>query len=343
MLYIIVSTYRDSLQVIATLSYLISIASEDIHIIISDCSGSQSKMAFIKNIEQQNPFVSVLINDNRVPLYKDISSIIIEKTAPDSFISIVGDDDIFSLDYIIHSADLLQKNIGAVCSYGNYIVCQTNQNIFIDSRNALENIATERIKKGFNPNYFNTMFFAIFRHSALMPWANFTQNHPIPAVFFDFIHNLSLMAQGKIMTHHHGHYLWTGENWDTPEKNQQSRIRHYQTIGIHENFHLFHDLHFAVECANFLLGKYSPVTDSSEKEACAQIAWERCIERFRPMVQQNEGLFVHILSPHPKAVESLKQLYHLTHCNHSQRTAWFANIVEVFSADIANRYRLFFQ
>lgn len=338
MLTIIVSTYRDSQQVLANIRYLSGLAANNVKVIISDCSNSENKQKLITSLANNNINIKSQIHNYKIPLYTDISKIILEKTSESDFIAIVGDDDLFSIDYVFESVNTLNENIDAVCSYGNYVISLTNKKLFIDSRSSLENNAIERISKGFSPNYFNTMFFAVFRRNALLSWANFTESHPIPAVFFDFIHCLSLMAQGKIITHQKGHYLWTGENWDTPASNANSRSRHYQNLGLPEAFTLFHDLHFAIEIANFFLGKYKPIANHQENLICAQHGWDQCMSRFRNQLNSNQQLYVSALNGNQIALSALQALYHQNQCDKSENIQQFVNIISHFSPEHGRKY-----
>lgn len=341
MLSLIVSTYRSDRQVEANLAYLDTFADEDLHIVFSDCSGDPKKHEYLLRLSAENPCIKAILHPARVSLYSDISSLIRLHTADSEYIAICGDDDYVSLDYLRHSLSVLKAQKQAVCSLGNYIICLSNKSTAIDSRSFMENSALERVRNGFTPKAYNTFFFAVFRHKALLPWANFCADHPLIAGFFDFIHCISLLAQGKIIAHDHGHYLWTGENWETAEKQMDSRERHYQAAGVPRNFYTFHHLHFAMECVNFLLGRHSPVKDNNEALACAQIAWDRCMELYKKDVRLNEATYLQLLKHRSQAIEALRHLIHLPACNDPQRIACFVEILSCFSVPMAQRYREF--
>ena len=149
-------------------------------------------------------------------------------------------------------------------------------------RDIIEASPVARLAYGFDPNRFNTMFFTVFRRSVMTPWLNFCNGHPMPGPFLDFIHCWSLLAQGMVRCHQRGFYLWTAENWDTPDSSLRNRVRYYNAVGLPDAFHLFHDLHFAVEGLLFFLGEHSPITDWDTRIACAQAVWSRCMDRLWP-------------------------------------------------------------
>jgi hypothetical protein len=199
----------------------------------------------------------------------------------------------------------------------------------------------DRLRNGFTPTVYNTFFFAVFRREAMLPWASFCIDHPLIASFFDFIHCISLMAQGKVVAHDQGHYLWTAENWDTPEKKLRSLEHHFSDAGVSRSFSAFNDLHFAMEGANFLLGRHSPLKTSEEKSACAQIVWDRCMDRFRTDLIKHQDLFQRLIGQRPAAVEALLGLFRIQACDDSRRIDYFAEILACFSEPLAERYRVF--
>lgn len=341
MFVLIVPTYRSDLQVLANLAYLAALAGEDLGVVISDCSGDAAKREYLSRLASANPHVRVILNDWKVPLFADVCRAVLQDAGSAEFVGICGDDDYVTLTYIRHSLTLLRDDPGVVCSYGSFIVCQSSQNIFVQSPSVMAERAAERISAGFNPNSFNTAWFAVFRRQALVPWTAFCANHPLMAPFFDFIHYISLLAQGKVKTHNLGYYFWTAENWDTPEKNWKSRSRYYAVAGVPDKFVYFHDLHFATECANYLLGKHSPLVDPQERLSCAQVAWDICINRFRIDLGNNRQFFRELLGGRPAPVEALHDIVNLQSCAGTSRIDWFATILGVFSADCASRYRQF--
>jgi glycosyltransferase domain-containing protein len=334
---LLIPTYRNSTQNIATLSYLSTFSSPDLHVFISDCSLNPEKHQQLKVLENLHEFVKIIYQTENIPLYRDVVNML-EVTKDYDFVGIVPDDDYVSLSYIQKSIDTLQQSDDCVCSYGNYLIYQSNGSAFRDSRSAIEETARDRVNTGFNPNYFNTMFFAVFRRSAMQSWMNFCKDHPMISSFFDFLHCLSLMAQGKVICHTEGNFLWTGENWDTPEANGKTRARYYTQIGLSEEFAYFHDLHFAVEGVNFLTGKHSPLSDPVEKVACAQVVWSRCMERFKNDVYRNSTLFEQCLGASPFAIQALNNLLAQEQCDEKNILRWFSEILSVFSFQKSQEY-----
>ncbi len=334
---LLVPTLRSEQQNLATLSYLAALSSPTLHVVISDCSTDPDKHAFLYQLKTYHPYLTVLCRDNKYPLYQDICNMLIYAKDYD-YVAIAPDDDYASLSFYSKALEVLESNPDAVCSYGNYVIYQTSGYTFRDSRMATEATAEERIAAGFNPNYFNTMFFATFRRSAMEPWLNFVQNHPLISSFFDFLHCISIMVQGKVICHTAGNFLWTGENSDTSEANSKTRARYYIQSGLPEEFSLFHDLHFAVEGVSFLLGENSPLADRANQEKCAHIVWGRCMDRFRNDVERNTQLFQECLQQSEFAIVALNNLLSQTDCTDRKILNWFADILALFSTKKSKEY-----
>ena len=280
----------------------------------------------------------MIIRSQRVPLYQDVVALL-ETVDSYRYVAICADDDYMSLDYLVQSIDVLEHDSAAVCSAGNYLVWSSKSGtIQLDARDSTEASPVARLQKSFDPDRFNTMFFAVFRRTAMTPWVNFCKGHPMVAPFFDFIHYWSLLAQGTVRCHQQGFYLWTGENWDTFGNNYHSRARYYTDIGLQGNFKLFHDLHFAVEGLHFFLGEHSPVHDHDTRIACAQAVWSRCMARFCRNVRRYPPKF---LDPVRDSPEALEALHFLAQPNDSQPTILidrFVTIIAAFSEQHAKHY-----
>jgi hypothetical protein len=243
---LLVPTYRTTPQILANLAYLAALSSHDIRVFISDCSGDATKREHVMRLRDAHPLCDVRIRPQRTPLYRDVVGLL-ETASSYPYVAICADDDYVSLDYLVHSIDVLEQDRAAVCSSGNYLIWNSNGTIQRASRDSTEHSPLARLQKSFDPNRFDTVFFAVFRRSAMTPWLNFCKGHPMIGPFFDFIHYWSLLAQGTVRCHQKGFYLWTGENWDTTDSNYRSRARYYKDIGLPDVFASFHDLHFAIE------------------------------------------------------------------------------------------------
>ena len=332
---LLVPTYRHSPQIAANLTYLAALSCPDIRVFISDCSGDADKHSYLRRLQADHPFLQVIVRPQRVQLYADVAALL-ETVEAYRYVAICGDDDYLSLDYLTQSVDVLEHDSATVCSYGNYLVW-LNKNIFLGSPDVTELSPVARLAHGFDPNRYNTLFFAVFRRSAMAPWLNFCNGHPMPGPFLDFIHYWSLLAQGKVRCHQRGFYLWTGENWETPDSYQRSRARYYAAVGLPDAFEPFHDLHFAVEGLHFFLGEHSPITDRNTRIACAQIVWSRCMSRFRLYFSHHDRC-LEALRPAPLALDAVRHLVREATLDVDRIIDWFTTVVAMFSEPHANAY-----
>jgi len=200
-----------------------------------------------------------------------------------------------------------------------------------------------RVQQAFAANAFDRLFFAVFRRSAMQPWINFCTGHPLIGAFFDAIHQCSLLAQGTVRYQSSGFYLWTGENWDTEEKNQAAKSRYYVDAGLDPEFANFHDLHFGVEGINFFIGEHCPITHLGTRLACAQAVWSSCMESFREQVRRAEEGYSEAMSVSPLALDALRFLLQKENCDDRQILDAFEAILAVFSAPLAKAYGAHFR
>jgi hypothetical protein len=333
---VLVPTLRKSPQVMANLSYLAAISSERCRVMISDCSTDPEKHAYLVKLQELHPLLQLALRAESTPLYQDIAESL-PMAAPSRYTAICADDDLMSLDYLLRSVEMLERDSTAVCSYGNFLSWRGGQ-LFIERLESPEPTPVARLQNAFNPSSFNSLLFTVVRRAAMQPWVDFCKDHVMIGPFFDFVHFWSLLAQGKILCHPKGFYLWTGENWDSPEKNFATRARYYTRVGLHDAFTLFHDLHFAVEGLNFLLGRYSPIVDVHARVPCSQIVWSRCMERFRQRLKTDEPRYFGVLRNNAHAIDALRLLLQQNSCEDPRIIEWFSAVVAAFSPALARRY-----
>jgi glycosyltransferase domain-containing protein len=337
---VLVPTYRKTPQVLANLAYLAALSSPEIHFLISDCSADPEKKDYLNRLEREHPCVSVVCRPQRTPLYRDLVTLL-EQARYYDYVSICADDDYISLPYLTQSIELLDNDKAAVCAYGNYLLW-VNGNIDVDSWEATDSSPVTRLQSVFEPTRFNTLLFSVFRRSAMQPWINFCTDHPMIAAFFDFIHLSSLLVQGTIRHQPNGFYLWTGENWDTSNKNYESKARYYCDVGLPAKFTAFHDLHFAIEGINFFVGEYCPILDLNTRLACAQTIWSRCMTLFRKKVYAQEEDYAQMIAGSSLAIDALRFLLQKEACDDTQILSAFEAILAVFSEPLAKEYAIRF-
>jgi hypothetical protein len=333
---LLVPSYRKTQQVLANLSYLAALSSEKMHVWISDCSGDRGKQDYLKRLKKEHPFVRLLLREGRVPLYPDVAAAMNEMRSY-AYVSICADDDYVSLPYLEGSIELLENDASCVCAFGNYIGW-LNGVLGQDIWETTDGSPADRLQRAFNPGAFNRLFFAVFRRSAMQPWINFCDGHPLVGAFFDAIHFCSLVVQGPVRQHTNGFYFWTGENWDTQEKNYETKSRYYRDAGLPGEFAAFNDLHFGMEGISFFVGEHSPISDLNMRLACAQAIWAGCMSTFRDGVNAHEDFYFPLLVASPKAVESLRFLLEMENCAVRQALVAFEAILAVFSAPLAEQY-----
>jgi len=337
----LVPTYRKTPQIMANLAYLAALSSPNLHVWISDCSADREKKTYLDRLKNEHPFLKLLFHKERVPLYKDVAASLALMQSYD-YLSICADDDYVSLPYIEGSIEVLESDSGCVCSFGNYLLWLKGS-VHFQAVSVTNSSPVIRLQQAFGANAFNRLFFAVFRRSAMQPWINFCTGHPLIGAFFDAIHHGSLLAQGTVRHQTSGFYLWTGENWDTEEKNHEVKSRYYADAGLDPEFANFHDLHFAVEGINFFVGEHCPISHLGTRLACAQAIWSSCMASFKAHVLSAEQGYSEALAISPLAQDALRFLLQKENCDDQQILDAFEAILAVFSAPLAKAYGAHFR
>jgi hypothetical protein len=170
---LLVPTYRNTPQilVLANLTYLTALSSQNIRVFISDSSGDATKRDHLVRLQHAYPFCDLRIRLERTPLYQDVVALLkLARSYP--YVALCADDDYMSLDYLLRSVDVLERDRAAVCSAGNYLVWLSNGTIQLAARESTETSPVVPLQK-FDPNSFNTMFFCGVSTQCYEPVAQF--------------------------------------------------------------------------------------------------------------------------------------------------------------------------
>jgi glycosyltransferase domain-containing protein len=334
---IIVPTHRDTLYARATLSYLAHFADDRNSVIIADNSVSPEKHDFLQRLKRDHPGVQLHLHPENIGGMQNLF-FLLENSADSEYLFICSDDDSLSLEFVTTSLEMLENNPSASAAAGHLLGLLTDGNHITEQFKLTQGDPYARLNAWFDPNSFNLVAYSVFRRTAIQPWVDFCRDHPMRACFFDRLICMSTISSGQLVRHANGAYLWSAGNWDTPEANWKSRMRWYVDAGVSENFTHYMDLHFAVESAAFLLCEHSPVVDKALRSQCANIVWERCMNRFRQTVMQNEAAYAAPFATFPDAFDALKILFNHQTAPDVALLMHFPLVLAAFSPDAAAKY-----
>jgi hypothetical protein len=337
---ILVMTHRTGQEELANLSYLASCSRSDLLVYIGDNSASPQKHQYLRALKSINPHVQLILHPQNVGGYHNILSLLDASSGID-IITFATDDDRVSLSYIDRGIKDLRANPDIARSAGLMARVNSQGSISQDNKSALSSKASERFLEYFDPNSFNQIFYSTCRRPHVLQWVAFRNSNPLPGIFFDFLTTLSTLAHGQFVRHTEGHHIYFSNNWDTQSENQNSRSRSYEALGLPGSFSIFHDLHFGVECVNFLLGRHSPISDESMATECARISWNRCAARFSTVYRNNRDAFLNLLMNNTNSANILDQIADGKEVPVDIVLDGFIGILSVFSTAIAGRYRDF--
>jgi hypothetical protein len=337
---ILIPTYRTTKEVLANLSYITTCSNPELPVYISDNSADPEKHRFLKKLASIHPDVVLLLNKENIGAFPNIINLL-DASKEKSILAFTTDDDRISLSYITRGIQDLRLNANVARSAGMLLRIQADGKISEDTSESLSDSPDHRFSEFFNPNSFNQIFYSPFRRKDIQSWLDFCLEHPLHGPFFDFLLTLCTLSAGKFLRHREGHYIYFSENWDEPSVNQNSRVRAYEALGLPAAFSLFHDLHFGVECLNFLLGKHSPIKEKDTAMKCARITWQRCTGRFALAYRSQREQYINVFAGAPQIIEAADLLSSDKQISIEIILDSFINLLECFSVPISQRYLLY--
>jgi hypothetical protein len=337
---ILVPTYRTSKEVFANLAYIAACSNPELPVYISDNSADPEKHRFLKSLASIHPDVVLLLNKENIGAFPNFINLL-DASKEKSILTFTTDDDRVSFSYIARGIQDLRLNSDVARSAGMLLRIQADGKISEDTSESLSDSLDHRFSEFFNPNSFNQIFYSPFRRKDIQSWLDFRLEHPLQGPFFDFLLTLCTLSAGKFLRHREGHYIYFSENWDEPSVNQNSRVRAYEALGLPAAFSLFHDLHFGVECLNFLLGQHSPIKEKDIALGCARITWQRCVGRFASAYRSHREEYINLFAGAPQVIEASDLFSSDKEISIERILDSFVNLLGYFSIPVSQRYLLY--
>lgn len=282
---ILIPTHRtDESSYIGLETMCLFAGKKDLHVRIADNSTNAEKHVFLRSLAAKNENISLYLHSKNIGALNNFIYLM-DQSIDDEWIHMAADDDILTWGGVSNSMDLAQKEPTAAAVTGHSIALQHNGLLSAEKHEYLQKLPSERLQHWFTPYSWNLLHYSLIRRKSIQPWIDFVKLHPLQAPFFDFLLTASVVASGPVYHHHKGAYLWHSDNWDSPEKNLQSKVNAYQAFDLNQEFIWLSDMQFAVETASFFLGQHSPIQDTNQRQACAQIMWNQCMHRFTELIK----------------------------------------------------------
>lgn len=340
---ILLPTARWGSMVKSIIGSFVGVANEEVALLISDNSENNEKRQFLSEITKINPYIITAIQERNIGgannfYYLHDWSQQIEFTAQ------MADDDWVSPTYYLDAYAALLKTPTANCiSAGTAFADFGDGQLHDISQPSMCGASPLLRMTQWNGIAARITMYDASRKSSINPAINFMRITPFHgSTLAEDLHELSRLATGDFLripgpgcfVHYPHHGSHTGD----------SAQRFYkllcEDVGLQFHMVYFMGLSTAVQCAMFLLGRLSPITDPQHRMICAQYVFRHIfLSGFLPKIGDREGFSAaaaSIFAHHPAALAGLER-----YCNPDNLEElvfdidllnWFIEIIRVFES-----------
>lgn len=270
---ILLPTFRWTPTARSIIGAMIGIASDEVAVLIADNSENPEKQRFLKEIGRINSNVIAIAHEKNIGAANNFYYLL-DWAKDIEFTAIMADDDWMSPTYFLDAYRILLENSAAnVAEVGTSFVDFGDGNLIkINQPSMCGQTPIERIAKwnGFSARV--TMY-STSRRATLEAALQFLRATPFHGhILVEDLFELNRLATGDFLSvsgqgcfvHYPAHDSHLGGATE----------RHYnllyKELGLQYQFVYFAGLVTAIQCAMFLMGKYSPIIDPVQKAICGQ-------------------------------------------------------------------------
>lgn len=319
---------------------MVGVANEEVAVLIADNSEHADKREFLEKIRRINPNVIVVTHEKNIGATGNFFYLH-EWCKNIEFSAIMADDDWMSPTYHIDAyRALLEKPEASGASVGTTFV-DIGDGRFVDvSQSSMcGDTPIERMRK-WNGIVARATMYNVSRRSTIDAANRYLKASPIDGLtLLEDLWEVSRLAHGDFLNMPgHGcfvHYPAHGSNVGDGTKRFYDLL--CKDFGLQYSMVYFMGLSTAVQCALFLMGSLSPITDSEQREICGQHVFKHIfLTSFLPKVAGEGGraAAASLFANHPGALAGF-----LKFCNPSfseqlsfdqALIEWFIDVIEVF-------------
>lgn len=355
---ILLPSARWSPMVRSIIGSLVGVASEEVAILIADNSESSQKRQFIEAMRGINPNIIAIAHKKNIGAFENFLYLFDwSKDVP--FIAIMADDDWASPDYhvdayraLVEIPNASQVEAGtALVDFGDGKLIYASQNSMIG------NAAIDRMTQWSGIVARITMY-NVSRRAACEAAIQYIRATPLHGTtLMENLWELNKLALGDfIHTTGHGCYVHYPAMC-SHHGNTSQRIYEgwYKEAGLEYPFVWFGDLSTAIQCATFLMGKFSPISDPVQRLACGQHVFRHIFrDCFFPRFSGGEcqAALPMLLALHTAAMDGVKRYCTLSFSQNAVISRdlidWFIEVIRVFESRsqttlplLSERFRIF--
>lgn len=337
---IMIPTVRWDSMTQSVLGSMVGIANEEVLVLVADNSENTEKRLFLKKIRGINPYVIAISHEKNIgPLGNFFYLYNWTKNVP--FIAQMADDDWMSPTYHADAYRTLLDNPSATSAEAGTALVDISdgQLVNISQQSMCGNTAIERVMQ-WNCIAARVTMYNVSRRTAMEAAIEFFRATPLNGItLVESLYELNRLALGDFLhvTGHGCFVHYPAMASHSGDSTQRTYDILFKDAGLQYSFVFFGGLSTAVQCALFLMGKFSPISDAEQRMACGQHVFGYIFTTsFLPKVATKESheaaaiLFTH----YPKVMEGF-----LKYCNppFSQQPVmdrallgWFIELIKAF-------------
>lgn len=305
---ILLPTARCTPTAQAIIASMVGIANAELAVLIADNSENQEKHWFLEKIQDINPHIIVMAHKKNIGATANFLYLFDWcKNIP--FCALMADDDWMSPTYHLDAFKALSNHPNAACAeVGTALIDVGNSVLQGISQAAISGqTAIARIEQWNATSPRITMYNASKRE-ALEKAINFYRATPLEGLsLLEDLWELSRLSVGDFISESgHGCFV------HYPAHSREGLFEHYYHLlckdkGLEFPFIHFMPLSTAIQCALFLRGNLSPISDKTQRELCSQYVFKQIfLDSFLYLLQHcnvHQLAITTWFADHPKALD----------------------------------------
>ncbi len=342
---IVIPTFRWTPMARSVIGSMIGVANEEICVLIADNSENADKRAFLEKIRAINPHILAVAHAKNIGAQNNFHYLY-DWSRHIEFLAQTADDDWVSPTYFSDAYRLLLDNPGIACAeVGSTLVDMGDHKLINASQpNMRGKTPLERMRK-WNGVTARVTMYNVSRRATLDAAVQFLRESPLPGMtLVEDLWELNRLALGEFVVQPGDGCLVHYPEYGSILGDRSGRFYNLlcRDVGLARPALYFMGLSSAVQCAIFLLGNLSPITDPLQRRVCARHVFEHIFKSsFLPALAEgiNKPEVLRFLERNPRALDGIKQFCTppFSHKPRFNRALfdWFISLIRLFETDAA--------
>ncbi len=274
---IVIPTARWNPMARSVIGSMVGVANEEICVLIADNSENAEKRAFLESIRAINPHVLAVAHAKNIGAQANFHYLY-DWSRHIEFLAQTADDDWVSPGYFPDAYRLMLDNPGIACAeVGSTLVDMGDHKLINASQpNMRGSTPLERMRK-WNGVTARVTMYNVSRRTALAAADQFLRQTPLPGMtLVEDLWELNRLALGDFVTQPGTGCLLHYPAYGSMQGDRSGRFYDLlcRDVGLAYPALYFMGLSSAIQCAIFLLGNLSPISDPGQRRACARHVFE---------------------------------------------------------------------